>query len=240
MAFYIALVSPTIIALIVAVVLITIVIITEPEMPDPPVITITTPDPTSKFPPPITVTPPTPIPTGEKDDIGKKKGGLDPLVIGNWHYSEVDTKNCISPRSFDYDNDFEQENFCYEIIGSIFVIDFHDGEGISHGYNMLNFFRTNLHTYTPFEYLEEFPTTCNVYTCYLWNDKIRNWKIDPDELTPYKLKIINWIDHPKGMDTYFDGMGAKRYIYGAGTNQIDGMDVISLKPTYWTMIEQTP
>jgi len=230
--FYVAIIWPTIVAIIIGIVLVTTAIIIDPPMPDPPTIVIPDPDPTSEFPPPIIVVP---VPDGTKDTQGKKAGGLDPLVVGKWHYNTVETERCESPRSFDYDNDFELENFCYEIIGNIFVVDFHDGEGISHGYNMLNFYRTNLYDYTPYEYLKEFPNLCDVYSCYLWNDSTRDWKVDDGELTPYRLEIIHWQDHPKGMNLYTDEEGIHRYIYGAGTNKIDNTNIVALQPTYWTM-----
>lgn len=161
----------------------------------------------------------------------KKGGGVDPLVVGDWYYHEVDAENCYSKRAFDYDNDYHPENFCYEIVGDIFVIDF--GNGINHGYNMLNFYNTNLKQYEPVEYLKEVPNVCELYSCYLWHHGVYDdWIADEDELTPYNIKVSNWNERFHDPIKIKTTDGKMRFIYGIGDTH-DGKEVYALKPTYW-------
>lgn len=181
---------------------------------------------------PIDIPPPPSIATSGPELDGKG-GGADPLVVGDWWYNEVNTEKCKSNRAFDYDNDNKLENFCYEIIGDIFVIDWNDGEGITHGYNMLNFMRTQYEGMTPYEFLSKYSDICDYYDCYLWKDSLRNWEIDEEELTPYNIKITNYTSYePDGIKIPLAVGGPDRYVYGIGTTH-DGQTVYSLKPTYW-------
>lgn len=95
-----------------------------------------------------------------------KCGGKDPLVFGDWWYHENTGEKCNSNHPFDYDNDGFKEDFCYVLVGDIFVVDF--GIGIKSGYNMLNFDGTIYEGMSPIEYLEKFLDICNVNDCYLW------------------------------------------------------------------------
>lgn len=180
------------------------------------------PVPTQIFPvPPVD---PYPIPRPVDDDPDKKEGGKDPLVIGDWWYYEVNTEQCSSQRYFDYDNDGFKENFCYEIVGSIFVVDF--GEGITSGKNMLNFDNTDMQWYTPVGYLQTFPNTCDVYECYLWTDTTRDWVAEPNELKEFDIEITEFVSYPEGLK-HDNG----RFIYGHGI--ANNQDFYSLQPTYW-------
>lgn len=161
-----------------------------------------------------------------------KKGGQDPIVFGNdWWYHENDNATCDSPFNdgFDFDNDRNLNNFCYEIIGTIFVIDF--GYGINSGVNMLNFENTILEGTTPYEFMKIFPNACTAWDCYQWTDSNGNWEVDDGELAAYNLVIKSYVDYPYDPSvecTYHDN---GRCIYGYGMTS-DGEDFYALMPTY--------
>ena len=172
----------------------------------------------------------------EDPDPDKKTGGKDPLVFGDWRYHENDGAKCNSNSPFDFDNDGWKENFCYVIIGDIFVVDF--GDGITSGANMLNFDGTTLEGYTPIGYLKTFPDTCDVYDCYLWRDSTMDWIAEPHELTPFSFEIESFVNYPDGImrgDYPPQGMDPDdngRYRYCEGTTT-EGLDFYCLQPTYW-------
>lgn len=133
-------------------------------------------------------------------DNDEKGGGKDPIVFGQWWYNENNDDKCKSQYPFDYDNDLVKEDWCYDTIGKILLIDFgYDwnqnkipdiDEGIAHGYNILNFDRTLFNGYTPIEFFKLQPRACEAWKCYLWNDSSpHDWIVQPQELEPYSFEI---------------------------------------------------
>ena len=173
--------------------------------------------------PPIILPPPDFPPDPDPD---AKDGGKDPLVFGKWSYTENSADKCKSEHPFDYDNDGFKEDFCYHIVGSIFVVDF--GSGIKSGYNMLNFDGTAYDGLSPIGFLEQYPDTCELNDCYLWTDANADWDATPDELEPFSFEI-DYVRHfPEGKKLVDNG----RYAYCAGEST-DGDKFYCLQPTYW-------
>ena len=162
----------------------------------------------------------------EKKKEGKKKGGKDPLVTNFEGYWENDGYQCKSEYYFDYENNGVPINFCYNIIGDIFVIDF--GYGINSGYNMLQFVNTSLDAMTPYEFLQKYYWICDYADCYLWNDKNRDWTAQPKELKDYDIAIFGVMQHTQGLK-HENG----RYVY-CTTMSYDSVLFYCVKPTYWS------
>ena len=161
-------------------------------------------------------------------DPSTKAGGLDPLVFGGWDYTENTATKCNTEHKFDYDNDGFVENFCYEIIGSIFVIDFNNNGNIDNGAEMLNFYRTPLEGHTPITFMQEYENICEQYDCYLWHDSIKNWTVDEYELIPFSFDVDYVRYFPEGKQLVDNG----KYAYCAGES-VNGEKFYCLQPTYW-------
>ena len=173
---------------------------------------------------------PSTIGTNTQDnDPDAKTGGKDPLIFGKWYYDENSDARCETKYKFDYDNDGFLENFCYEIVGSIFVIDFDGNGNIDNGAEMFNFDRTQYDMHTPTAFLREYPDTCDHYNCYLWQDtNPKNWIVDDYELIPFSFDI-DWIGNN------YDGKKLPdngRYIYCHGMTT-EGHEFYCVQPTYW-------
>lgn len=169
----------------------------------------------------------------QKDkDPNEKSNDKDPLVFGQWYYMENTDLRCESKHKFDYDNDGFLENFCYEIVGSIFVIDWNNNGNIDNGAEMLNFDKTSYSEYTPIDFIKEYPDICNHYKCYLWQDtNPKNWTVDGYELIPFSFEI-KWVTNmPEGWKLVENGRYA--YCYGVTTN---GEKFYCVQPTYWRNI----
>ena len=175
-------------------------------------------------------------PAAEDPDDAKKKGGGDPITRGNWWYSENKEAYCKpnNSASFDYDNDSHPEWFCYQLIGELFVIDFDNNGKIEHGYETLNFYRTQYEYLTPFDFLDKYPDVCEIYTCYWWKDQNLDWQSQEGELIQTHLEIESYynIEQIEGEKcTYHTN---NRCIYGIASSN-DG-ELYQIKPTYMASI----
>ena len=177
-------------------------------------------------------------PMDQDSDNNGKGGGGDPLVVGDgWYYAENDREKCkpMNVASFDYDNDGHPEYFCYNIVGNIFVIDF-DGDGyIRYGYEMLNLVNTSSEGNTPVEFLNTNPDICEKFDCYLWKESNFDWVSQQKELTPYNLKISQYIDLPYKEGEKCTYHSNNRCMYGYGITD-DGKEFFALMPAYWENI----
>ena len=167
------------------------------------------------------------------EDPDGKEGGDDPLVFGKWYYHENADAKCKNDHTFDYDNDGFPEYFCYDIVGSVFVVDFNGNGQIDNGIEMLNFHRTEYSMYSPVTYLQDNPDTCIDYNCYLWHDtNPKNWKVDEYELVPFSfdVDVVRYYDYGKKLSD--NG----RYVYCSGLTT-NNEHFYCVKPTYWANIQ---
>ena len=161
-------------------------------------------------------------------DPDEKSGGKDPLVFGGWDYHVNNAEKCETPNKFDYDNDGFVENFCYEVLGSIFVIDLNNNGNIDNGAEMLNFYRTPLEGHTPITFMQEYGDVCEQYDCYLWHDSVGNWSVDEYELIPFSFDVDYVRYFPEGKQLVENG----KYAYCSGES-VNGEKFYCIQPTYW-------
>ena len=93
---------------------------------------------------------------------------------------------------------------------------------------MINFYRTSLDGYNPVTFLQDYPDVCDEFSCYLWHDSVKNWKVDDYELIPFTFDV-DYVRHfPDGKKLVENG----KYAYCAGES-LNGEKFYCLQPTYW-------